>query len=160
MQSKVVEIWVGVFVALGFAALLMLAMQVSNLSSLYADNGYEVTARFRNIGGLKIRSPVKMAGVRIGRVSRIDFDSKNYEAVVTMTLERKYDKIPTDSSASILTAGLLGEQYIGLEAGGETEYLVKNSELNPSLTQSAVVLEQLIGKFLYNSASSNGAKPN
>lgn len=160
MQSRVVEIWVGVFVALGFAALFMLAMQVSNLSSLYADKGYEVTARFRNIGGLKVRSPVKMAGVRIGRVSRIDFDNKNYEAIVTMNIERQYDKIPTDSSASILTAGLLGEQYIGLEAGAETEYLVKNSELNPSLTQSAIVLEQLIGKFLYNSASSGSAKPN
>lgn len=161
MQSRIVEIWVGVFVALGFAALLMLAMQVSNLSSLYADAGYEVTARFRNIGGLKVRSPIKMAGVHIGRVSRIDFDNKTYEAIVTMNIERQYDKIPIDTSASILTAGLLGEQYIGLEAGGEAEFLVKNSELNPSLTQSAVVLEQLIGKFLYNSASSTGtAKTN
>ena len=161
MQSRMVEIWVGVFVALGFAALLMLAMQVSNLSSLYADAGYEITARFRNIGGLKVRSPIKMAGVRIGRVSRIDFDNKTYEAIVTMNIERQYDKIPIDTSASILTAGLLGEQYIGLEAGGEAEFLVKNSELNPSLTQSAVVLEQLIGKFLYNSASSTGnAKTN
>jgi phospholipid/cholesterol/gamma-HCH transport system substrate-binding protein len=161
MQSRIVEIWVGVFVALGFAALLMLAMQVSNLSSLYADAGYEITARFRNIGGLKVRSPIKMAGVRIGRVSRIDFDNKTYEAIVTMNIERQYDKIPIDTSASILTAGLLGEQYIGLEAGGEAEFLVKNSELNPSLTQSAVVLEQLIGKFLYNSASSTGtAKTN
>ncbi len=157
MQSRIVEIWVGVFVALGFAALLMLAMQVSNLSSLYADAGYEVTARFRNIGGLKVRSPIKMAGVRIGRVSRIDFDNKTYEAIVIMNIERQYDKIPTDTSAIILTAGLLGEQYIGLEAGGETEFLVKNSELNPSLTQSAVVLEQLIGKFLYNSASGSGS---
>lgn len=161
MQSRIVEIWVGVFVALGFAALLMLAMQVSNLSSLYADAGYEITARFRNIGGLKVRSPIKMAGVRIGRVSRIDFDNKTYEAIVTLNIERQYDKIPTDTSASILTAGLLGEQYIGLEAGGDAEFLVKNSELNPSLTQSAVVLEQLIGKFLYNSASSTGnAKTN
>jgi phospholipid/cholesterol/gamma-HCH transport system substrate-binding protein len=157
MQSRIVEIWVGVFVALGFAALFMLAMQVSNLSSLYADAGYEVTARFRNIGGLKVRSPIKMAGVRIGRVSRIDFDNKTYEAIVIMNIERQYDKIPTDTSAIILTAGLLGEQYIGLEAGGETEFLVKNSELNPSLTQSAVVLEQLIGKFLYNSASGSGS---
>ena len=157
MQSRMVEIWVGVFVALGFAALLMLAMQVSNLSSLYADAGYEITARFRNVGGLKVRSPIKMAGVRIGRVSRIDFDNKTYEAIVTLTIERQYDKIPTDTSASILTAGLLGEQYIGLEAGGDAEFLVKNSELNPSLTQSAVVLEQLIGKFLYNSASSSGS---
>jgi phospholipid/cholesterol/gamma-HCH transport system substrate-binding protein len=157
MQSRMVEIWVGVFVALGCAALLMLAMQVSNLSSLYADAGYEITARFRNVGGLKVRSPIKMAGVRIGRVSRIDFDNKTYEAIVTLTIERQYDKIPTDTSASILTAGLLGEQYIGLEAGGDAEFLVKNSELNPSLTQSAVVLEQLIGKFLYNSASSSGS---
>jgi len=157
MQSRMVEIWVGVFVALGCAALLMLAMQVSNLSSLYADAGYEITARFRNVGGLKVRSPIKMAGVRIGRVSRIDFDNKTYEAIVTLNIERQYDKIPTDTSASILTAGLLGEQYIGLEAGGDAEFLVKNSELNPSLTQSAVVLEQLIGKFLYNSASGSGS---
>jgi len=157
MQSRIVEIWVGVFVALGFLALLMLAMKVSNLSSLYADAGYEITARFRNVGGLKVRSPVKMAGVRIGRVSRIDFDNKTYEALVTLTIEQQYNKIPVDTSASILTAGLLGEQYIGLEAGGDAEYLVKNSELNPSLTQSAVVLEQLIGKFLYNSATSTGS---
>lgn len=161
MQSRTVEIWVGIFVALGCVALLILAMKVSNLSSLYTDAGYEITARFRNVGGLKVRSPVKMAGVRIGRVSHIDFDSKTYEAVVVLTIDRQYDKIPTDTSASIFTAGLLGEQYIGLEAGGDQEYLVKNSELNPALTQSAVVLEQLIGKFLYNSASGNGtAKTN
>lgn len=154
MTSKGVEIGVGVFVALGFAALLMLAMKVSNLSESSTDDGYELIARFDNIGGLKVRSPVTMAGVRIGRVSAIGFDGQTYEAVVTLTIGSKYDQLPTDTSASIFTAGLLGEQYVGLEAGGSLEYLRNKDEIK--LTQSAVVLEQIIGQFLYNRAAEGG----
>jgi phospholipid/cholesterol/gamma-HCH transport system substrate-binding protein len=155
--KKTVEIWVGILVVLGFAALFMLSMKVSHLGDLFIEDGYSVIASFDNIGGLKVKSPVKMGGVRIGRVSNIRFDNENYEAVVTMQIESQYNKIPTDTSASILTAGLLGEQYIGLEAGAEEEYLAENSKIESGLTQSAVILEQLIGKFLYNSAE-NGTK--
>ena len=151
MESRSVEIAVGAFVAIGFAALLMLAMKVSNLSEIGGRTGYEVTARFDNIGGLKVRSVVSMAGVRIGRVSAISFDDRTYEAVVTLTIEPKYNRIPTDSTASIFTAGLLGEQYIGLEPGAEEEFLGPGGGIG--LTQSAVILEQLIGQFLYSKAS-------
>ena len=155
--KKTVEIWVGILVVLGFAALFMLSMKVSHLGDLFIEDGYSIIASFDNIGGLKVKSPVKMGGVRIGRVSNISFDNENYEAVVTMQIESQYNKIPTDASASILTAGLLGEQYIGLEAGAEEEYLTENGTIESGLTQSAVILEQLIGKFLYNSAE-NGTK--
>jgi phospholipid/cholesterol/gamma-HCH transport system substrate-binding protein len=150
MESRSVEITVGAFVAIGFAALLMLAMKVSNLSELGSRAGYEVTARFDNIGGLKVRSVVSMAGVRIGRVSAIRFDDRTYEAVVTLAIEPQYNRIPSDSTASIYTAGLLGEQYIGLEAGAEEEFLGPGAAIG--LTQSAVILEQLIGQFLYSKA--------
>jgi len=155
--KKTVEIWVGILVVLGFAALFMLSMKVSHLGDLFIEDGYSIIASFDNIGGLKVKSPVKMGGVRIGRVSNIRFDNENYEAVVTMQIESQYNTIPTDTSASILTAGLLGEQYIGLEAGAEEEYLTENTQMESGLTQSAVILEQLIGKFLYNSAE-NGTK--
>lgn len=155
--KKTVEVWVGILVVLGFAALFMLSMKVSHLGDLFIEDGYSIIASFDNIGGLKVKSPVKMGGVRIGRVSNIRFDNENYEAVVTMQIESQYNKIPTDTSASILTAGLLGEQYIGLEAGAEEEYLTENTQIESGLTQSAVILEQLIGKFLYNSAE-NGTK--
>jgi len=154
MTSRGVEIGVGLFVALGLAALLMLAMKVSNLSESSTDDGYELTARFDNIGGLKVRSPVTMAGVRIGRVTAIGFDSQTYEAVVTLTIGSKYDQLPSDTSASIFTAGLLGEQYVGLEAGGSLQFLADKDEIK--LTQSAVVLEQIIGQFLYNRAAEGG----
>jgi phospholipid/cholesterol/gamma-HCH transport system substrate-binding protein len=154
MTSKGLEIGVGLFVALGLAALLMLAMKVSNLSESSGDDGYELTARFDNIGGLKVRSPVTMAGVRVGRVSEIGFDGRTYEAVVTLTINSKYDRLPADTSASIFTAGLLGEQYIGLEAGGAQNFLQNKDEIK--LTQSAVVLEQIIGQFLYNRAAQGG----
>ncbi len=154
MTSKGVEIGVGLFVALGLAALLMLAMKVSNLSESSVNDGYELTARFDNIGGLKVRSPVTMAGVRIGRVSEIGFDSQTYEAVVNLTIDSKYDQLPDDTSASIFTAGLLGEQYVGLEAGGSLQFLGDKDEIK--LTQSAVVLEQIIGQFLYNRAAQGG----
>jgi len=115
------------------------------------DKGYKVTARFENIGGLKIRAPVTLGGVRIGRVSGIDLDPRNYEAVVTLSIDPKYDQLPADSSASILTSGLLGEQYVGLEPGGMDNHLKNGSTLK--LTQSALVLEKLIGRMLTNAAA-------
>jgi len=153
MRSHSIEVWVGIFVTLGLAALLMLALKVSHLGSLFTEAGYSVSARFQNIGSLKVKAPVKMAGVRVGRVSAIDFDDQLYQAVVIMDIEQQYDKIPIDTSAAILTAGLLGEQYIGLEAGAEEAYLTDNSEIMSGLTQSAVILEQMIGQFLYQTAA-------
>ncbi|HRD66954.1 MAG TPA: outer membrane lipid asymmetry maintenance protein MlaD [Candidatus Competibacter sp.] len=148
---KKLELAVGVFVALGLAAFFMLAMKVSNIAELGEDKGYKVTARFENIGGLKIRAPVTLGGVRIGRVSGIDLDPRNYEAVVTLSIDPKYDQLPADSSASILTSGLLGEQYVGLEPGGMDNHLKNGSTLK--LTQSALVLEKLIGRMLTNAAA-------
>jgi phospholipid/cholesterol/gamma-HCH transport system substrate-binding protein len=156
MNSRSVEIWVGLFVAAGMAALFMLAMQVSNLSMVNDDVGYDVSARFENIGGLKVRSPVTMAGVRVGRVSSIDFDPQTFEAVVTLHISSQYDQLPADTSANIFTAGLLGEQYVGLEPGGDMEVLQQDSEI--MLTQSALVLEQLIGQFLFSKASEGEGK--
>jgi len=127
--SRSIEILVGFFVAIGFVAMFFLSMQVSNLSSLSGEPGYNVKASFENVGSLKVRSPVAMAGVNIGRVTAIDFDSQSFEAVVTMNIESKYSKLPSDSNASILTAGLLGEQYVGLEPGGEEELLEDGSEI-------------------------------
>ncbi|HEC20054.1 MAG TPA: outer membrane lipid asymmetry maintenance protein MlaD [Gammaproteobacteria bacterium] len=150
MHSRTVQIWVGLFVIAGLAALLMLSMKVSNISTFTETEGYEVTAHFENIGGLKVRSPVTMAGVVVGRVANIGFDKESYEAVVTLNIQNEYDNIPADTSASIFTAGLLGEQYIGLEAGGAEEVLTAGSELE--LTQSAIVLEQIIGQFLVSQA--------
>lgn len=155
MYSKTVEIGVGLFVALGLAALLMLAMKVSNLAELTTPDGYQLTARFDNIGGLKVRAPVTMGGVRIGRVLDIDFDDRSYEAVVRFSVNPRYQRIPLDTSASIYTAGLLGEQYIGLEAGGDENFLTDGGEI--MLTQSAIVLEQVIGQFLYNKAADGGS---
>jgi len=155
MYSKTVEIGVGLFVALGLAALLMLAMKVSNLAELTAPEGYQVTARFENIGGLKVRAPVTMAGVRMGRVTHIGFDDNSYEAVVRFSVDPRYVRIPIDTSASIFTAGLLGEQYVGLDAGGDEAFLTEGDEI--TLTQSAIVLEQVIGQFLYNKAADGGS---
>lgn len=149
--SRSMEILVGFFVAIGFVAMFFLSMEVSNLSSVNTEEGYDITASFENVGSLKVRAPVAMAGVNIGRVKGIKFDSETFEAVVTMNIETKYNQLPSDSNASILTAGLLGEQYIGLEPGGEEDVLKNGSVLE--LTQSAVVLEQLIGQFLFNSDS-------
>jgi len=149
-QSRTVQIWVGLFVALGLASLFMLAMKVSNISALTEQEGYILKANFENIGGLKVRSPVTMAGVVVGRVSAIEFNRDTYEAVVSMTIEHYYNNIPEDTTASIFTAGLLGEQYIGLEAGGAEDYLKEGQTFK--LTQSAVVLEKLIGQFLVSKA--------
>lgn len=150
VQTKTMEILVGAFMAAGFAALFFLAMQVSNLSTVTEGDGYYVTARFDNIGGLKVRSPVSMAGVRVGRVTDISFDNTTYEAVVTMLIDSNRDTIPDDTFAKIFTAGLLGEQYIGLDPGGSEKFLKDGSDV--SLTQSALVLEEIIGQFLYSKA--------
>ncbi|KPJ93825.1 MAG: outer membrane lipid asymmetry maintenance protein MlaD [Gammaproteobacteria bacterium SG8_11] len=150
-QSKMVQMWVGIFVAIGIASLFMLAMKVSNISAFADTEGYELTLNFSNIGGLKVRSPVTMAGVVIGRVSEIGFDKEIYEAEVKVKIENRYDNIPEDTSASIFTSGLLGEQYIGLEPGGSDTFLKEGDRFK--LTQSAVVLEQLIGQFLVSKAS-------
>lgn len=150
MHSRTVQIWVGLFVVAGMASLLMLSMKVSNISAFTETEGYEVTAHFENIGGLKIKSPVTIAGVVVGRVSDIGFDPESFEAVVTMKIQHQYNNIPEDSGASIFTAGLLGEQYIGLDAGGAEASLKAGDELQ--LTQSAIVLEQIIGQFLVSQA--------
>lgn len=151
VRRKTLEIWVGLFVAAGIAALAMLAFKVGNLTTVDVANAYRIKASFDNIGGLKVKSPVTMAGVRIGRVSSISFDNDHYRAVVTMDIDGHYDKIPTDSSAAILTSGLLGEQYVGLEPGGADDYLKSGDTLRT--TQSAVVLEKLISQFLFSKAS-------
>jgi len=146
MNTRNTEIVVGLFIAAGLAALFMLAMKVSNLNIYNDDTGYEISANFEDISGLKIKSPVTMSGVRIGRVSDISFDAKRLEAIVKIRIESKYDTLPKDSSASIYTAGLLGEKYIGLEAGGDEENLQHGDKLK--LTQSSLVLEKLISRFV------------
>ena len=150
MDRIKLDAWVGIFVALGLTALMGLAMKVGNLTSNDIKTTYVVTANFENIGGLKPRAPVKSAGVVVGRVDSITFDTKIYEAIVTMSIDERY-VFPKDTFANIYTAGLLGEQYIGLEAGGDPENLVAFDKI--SQTQDAVVLEKLISQFLYNQAS-------
>lgn len=154
MSNEKVDVWVGLFVLLGIVALVFLALRAGNLSSFSLADTYTVQARFENIGGLKVRAPVKSSGVVVGRVADIRFDDSTYQAVVSFDLEQSFE-FPTDSSASILTSGLLGEQYIGLDAGGSEQMLVAGDAIN--LTQSAVVLEQLISQFLYGTAESAGA---
>ena len=146
MTTRVIEIWVGIFVAAGLAALFMLAMKVSNLSTYSNEEGYVITARFEDISGLKVRSPVTMAGVTIGRVKNISFDDTTFEAVVTMRIYDRHNALPKDTSASIYTAGLLGEKYVGLEPGGEEKNLMKGDEIK--LTQDSLVLEKLIGQLV------------
>ena len=153
MNRRALDIWVGFFVALGFAAIMFLALKVASSTTLAAADGYEVKGKFDNIGGLKVRAPVKSAGVVVGRVAEIRFDNESFEAVATMTLDAGY-KFPRDSSAKILTSGLLGEQYVGLEAGGNPEMLKDGDRLR--LTQSAVVLENLISQFLFSKAAEGG----
>jgi len=138
------------FIAAGLAALFVLAMKVSNFSDFNRESTYQVIAEFENIGGLKVRSPITLAGVRVGEVGNIELNSDNYTADVTLNIYSSFDRIPTDTAASIYTAGLLGEQYIGLEAGAEDEYLQDGDAME--LTQPAIVLEQVIGKFLFSKA--------
>ncbi|MBK1643506.1 outer membrane lipid asymmetry maintenance protein MlaD [Thiocapsa imhoffii] len=149
-KQRVVEIMVGLFMAAGFVALFFLAMQVSNLSAAVNSDGYQLSARFSNVGSLKARAPVTMAGVRVGRVERVEFDTQSYEAVVTLRIQAEVDTIPDDTFANIFTAGLLGEQYIGLEPGGSLDYLRDGDEI--AYTQSALILEQMIGQFLFSKA--------
>ena len=156
MNTRTIEIMVGLFVAGAVAALFMLSLKVSNLASYGENEGYDLVAHFDNIGGLKVRSPVSAGGVRIGQVTAIHYDNKRYDAAVTITVSPQYH-FPKDTSASILTAGLLGEQYIGLEAGGDTNNLVSGDKIK--MTQSAVVLENLISQFLYSKAAEGKDAP-
>ena len=150
MSRTVLDLWVGFFVAIGIAAFLFLALKVGNLSSAHLSETYVLQARFDNIGGLKVRGPVKSAGVVVGRVANIQFDGTTYEAVVTMNIDTRY-RFPKDTFASILTSGLLGEQYVGLEAGADSEMLKSGDRV--LITQSAVVLEKLIGQFMFDRAA-------
>lgn len=157
MQARVVETWVGIFVALGLVALFFLAMEVSNLGEMTSSHkGYRLTAHFENTGNLKVRAPVSMAGVTIGRVTSIHFDKESYQAVVEMHINPEFDNLPEDTSASILTAGLLGEQFIGLTPGALEDFLKDGDQIE--LTQSALVLEQLISRFLFDKADGKGEK--
>lgn len=150
------DVWVGLFVLLGSAAVLFLALQSANLLSLNLDSTYSVTSKFDNIGGLKARAAVKSAGVVVGRVESISFDDKSFQAKVVLALNTRY-KFPKDSSLKILTSGLLGEQYIGVEAGADSANLNAGDTIGS--TQSAVVLENLISQFLYNKAADGGNTP-
>jgi phospholipid/cholesterol/gamma-HCH transport system substrate-binding protein len=153
-SSRPRELGTGLFVFLGFAALLFLATQTTDLEEYAGDEGYRVTARFEDVAGLKVRSQVTMSGVNIGRVESIEFDNDRLDAVVTLRVNSRFNRIPDDSDASILTAGLLGSKYVGIGAGGSDTYLKEGSEVQ--ITQSAVVLEQLIGKFLFSKAEEGG----
>lgn len=155
MSKTVLDLWVGLFVIAGIAALLFLALKVGSMTAVNTSNSYEVVARFDNIGGLKPRAPVKSAGVVVGRVANIQFDNETYEAAVTLRLDKRY-AFPKDTSAAIMTSGLLGEQYIGLEAGGDDRMLQDQDRI--FLTQSAVVLENLIGHFIYGKAQEGASQ--
>ncbi len=150
MQTHKNDVWVGLFVMLGMAALVFLALQSANLLSLNFDRGYRVTARFDNIGGLKPQAAVRSAGVVVGRVESITFNDKTYQAQVTISLNQRY-AFPKDSSLKILTSGLLGEQYIGIEAGADEAHLAAGDTV--ASTQSALVLENLISQFLFSKAA-------
>ena len=149
MQRATLDLWVGIFVVAGIAALLFLALKVGNMSGFDSATSYMVKAEFDNIGGLKPRAPIKSAGVVVGRVSNIGFDAKTYAATVSLKIDSRY-RFPKDTGASIMTSGLLGEQYVALEAGGDAKMLAEGDTLK--LTQSAVVLENLIGQFLAGKA--------
>ena len=155
MNRSTIDLWVGIFVVLGIGALLFLALKVGNLATFSSSQAYNVQARFANIGGLKIRAPIKSAGVVVGRVADIRFDNESYEALVSMNLDYHY-QFPRDTTAKILTSGILGEQYVGLEAGGDGVMLKEGDRIR--LTQSAVVLENLISQFLFNKAA-EGKEP-
>ena len=149
MERTTLDLWVGMFVVAGIGALVVLALKVGNLSTYNVSESYQLQAYFSNIGGLKPKASIKSAGVLVGRVTEINLDTERYEAKVVMSIDKRY-QFPKDTFANILTSGLLGEQYIGLSPGGDTEML-KNGEVIKK-TQSAVVLEDLIGKFLYSKA--------
>lgn len=150
MNRSIIDLWVGFFVALGITAVLFLALKVGNLSSGHLSETYMLQAKFDNIGGLKVRGPVKSAGVLVGRIADIRFDPQTYEAVVTMNVDGRY-RFPKDTFASIYTAGLLGEQYVGFDVGGDEKMLQPGDTI--AKTQSAVVLEKLISQFLFSKAA-------
>ena len=150
-QTRSIELGTGLFVLLGLAALFFLTTQTTGSQGFTGSDTYTVTARFTNVGSLKERAPVAMSGVTIGRVNTVEFDPVGLEAIVTFEIDQKYDQIPEDSDASILTAGLLGSQYVGLQPGGSEFYLEEGSEIQ--FTQSAIVIENLISKYLFRSGS-------
>ncbi|MBT0569441.1 outer membrane lipid asymmetry maintenance protein MlaD [Curvibacter sp. CHRR-16] len=155
MQRSAKDLWVGLFVLIGALALVFLALQAANLLTITWDKGYQVSAKFDNIGGLKPKAAVKSAGVVVGRVESIVFDDKSFQAKVVMSMDKRY-AFPKDSSLKILTSGLLGEQYIGIEAGADAANLAQGDVI--TTTQSAVVLENLISQFLYSKAADGGKK--
>lgn len=155
MERSTMDLWVGIFVVAGIAALVMLAMKVGNLSTYNVSESYQIQAYFDNIGGLKSKASIKSSGVLVGRVTAITLDTQRYKAKVTMSIDKRY-QFPKDTIASINTAGLLGEQYIGLNPGGDADNLAAGGEIKK--TQSAMVLEDLIGKFIYNKAEEQPAK--
>jgi phospholipid/cholesterol/gamma-HCH transport system substrate-binding protein len=155
MNRSTIDLWVGIFVTIGVGAIVFLALKVGNLTSLSAQPSYRLEARFDNIGGLKLRAPVKAAGVVVGRVAGVTLDPRTYEAVVALNVDKGYE-FSKDTIASILTSGLLGEVYIGLEAGGDPQMLAADARI--AKTQSAVVLEKLISQFMFDKASSGSTK--
>jgi len=154
MERTTIDLWVGIFVTAGLIGLLVLALKVGNANSVRVSDGYTITAQFDNIGGLKVRAPVKSAGVVVGRVERIGFDNESLRAKVTMRIDNRYE-FPKDSSVSILTYGLLGDQFIGIDGGGDIELLRDGDTVR--LTQSAIVLEKVIGQFLYGRPAPGGS---
>jgi phospholipid/cholesterol/gamma-HCH transport system substrate-binding protein len=156
MERSTIDLWVGLFMVAGLGALTILALKVGNMGSLGGGATYQLTAEFTNIGGLKPRAAVKSSGVVVGRVAEISFDNDKFVARVVMNIDQRY-KFPLDTSASILTAGLLGEQYIGFEGGAEDKQLAAGATIKPGLTQSAVVLEKLISQFMMSKAAEGPA---
>ena len=152
MNSRTTEILVGIFMLLFLGAMLVLALRVSDITGVGRGAGYTLTAEFENVGGLKAGAPVSAGGVRVGQVEAIEYDSETYSAVVTMGIDAEYAAFPEDTTASIYTAGLLGEQYIGFEPGAEEDYLADGDAMD--LTQSALVLERLIGQVLFSRSGS------
>lgn len=150
-QTRAIEFSTGLFALLGFAALFFLVTQITNRDISFGDSGYRLVAKFDNIGSLKVGAPVAMAGVTVGRVEAIEFDAVDFKAAVTLRIDSRYDQIPEDSDASIYTAGLLGGQYIGVDPGGSETYLKNGNQIE--FTQSAIVLENLISKFLFSLAN-------
>ncbi|MBA4143644.1 MAG: outer membrane lipid asymmetry maintenance protein MlaD [Nitrosospira sp.] len=157
MQRATMDLWVGMFVMAGIGALLVLAFKVGNLGTYSAADSYTLTGNFENIGGLKVRAPVKSAGVVVGRVTDIQFSTETFDALVVVSIDKRY-QFPKDTFASILTSGLIGEQYIGLAAGGDEAVLMDGDKLMK--TNSALVLEEMIGRFLFDKASEGGGREN
>jgi phospholipid/cholesterol/gamma-HCH transport system substrate-binding protein len=155
MERTTIDLWFGAFVSAGFAALLILSLKVGNLGADGPKETYKIVARFDNVGGLKVRGPVRSAGVLVGRVQEIHFDNERFQAAVTLALDKRFT-FPRDTSASILTSGLLGETYVGLDAGGDDKKLAEGDRI--AITQSAMVLERLIGQFLFSKAQEEPAR--